>query len=88
MPEQPASQLALRLDPGVPGDLYEAGEFWTARQRQAARLHEVSYRACFKPQLPEYFIERYSRPGDVVYDPFMGRGTTPVQAALVLVHDI
>ena len=87
-----ASQLALRLDPSVPtaeadrrarepGDLYEAGEFWTARQRQAARIHEVSYRACFKPQLPEYFIERYSRPGDIVYDPFMGRGTTPVQAA-------
>src|SRR5437870_5470672 len=23
-------------------------EFWTARQRQASSLHEVSYRACFK----------------------------------------
>ena len=28
------------------------GEFWTAMQRQAAAIHEVSYRACFKPQLP------------------------------------
>src|SRR5215207_154864 len=27
-------------------------EYWTARQRQASSLHEVSYRACFKPQLP------------------------------------
>lgn len=57
-------------------------EFWTARQRQASSLHEVSYRACFKPQLPRFFIERLTKPGDVVYDPFMGRGTTPVEAAL------
>lgn len=58
-------------------------EFWTARQRQAGRLHEISYRACFKPQLPRFFIERLTRPGEVVYDPFMGRGTTPLEAALL-----
>jgi hypothetical protein len=52
-------------------------EFWTARQRQAHSLHEVSYRACFKPQLPRFFIERLTRPGDAVYDPFMGRATAP-----------
>ena len=58
-------------------------EFWTSGQRKASRLHEVSYRACFKPQLPAFFIERLTRPGDAVYDPFMGRGTTPLQAALM-----
>jgi len=58
-------------------------EFWTAKQRQASSLHEVSYRACFKPQLPRFFIERLTRPGDIVYDPFMGRGTTLVEAALL-----
>jgi hypothetical protein len=58
-------------------------EFWTAKQRQASSLHEVSYRACFKPQLPRFFIERLTQPGDVVYDPFMGRGTTPVESALL-----
>jgi hypothetical protein len=58
-------------------------EFWTARQRQASSLHEVSYRACFKPQLPRFFIERLTKPGDRVYDPFMGRGTTVVEAALL-----
>lgn len=61
---------------------YVAGEFWTSGQRQAANLHEVSYRACFKPQLPAYFIKRYSSSGDVVYDPFSGRGTTAIEAAL------
>ena len=58
-------------------------EFWTARQRQASSLHEISYRACYKPQLPRFFIERLTQPGDVVYDPFMGRGTTPIEAALL-----
>ncbi len=58
-------------------------EFWTARQRQASSLHEVSYRACFKPQVPRFFIERLTAPGEVVYDPFMGRGTTVLEAALL-----
>jgi hypothetical protein len=58
-------------------------EFWTSRQRAAHSLHEVSYRACFKPQLPRFFIERLTAPAGVVYDPFMGRGTTVLEAALL-----
>jgi len=58
-------------------------EFWTAKQRQASSLQEISYRACFKPQLPRFFIERLTQPGEVVYDPFMGRGTTVLEAALL-----
>ena len=58
-------------------------EFWTAKQRAASSLQEISYRACFKPQLPRFFIERLTRPGEVVYDPFMGRGTTLIEAALM-----
>lgn len=61
--------------------VYE-GELWTALQRQASCIHEISYRACYKPQLPAYFIERLTEPGDLVYDPFSGRGTTAVEAAL------
>lgn len=60
-----------------------ANEFWTARQRAAHSLHEVSYRACFKPQLPRFFIERLTKPGERVYDPFMGRGTTLIEAGLL-----
>jgi hypothetical protein len=58
-------------------------EFWTSKQRQAANLHEISYRACYKPQLPRHFIERLTRPGERVYDPFSGRGTTALEAALL-----
>ena len=42
-------------------------EMWTALQRQASSIHEISYRGCYKPQLPAYFIERFTQPGDVIY---------------------
>lgn len=58
-------------------------EFWTAKQRQANSLHEISYRACFKPQLPLFFIELFTKEQDIVYDPFSGRGTTILEAALL-----
>ncbi len=58
-------------------------EFWTAKQRQANSLHEVSYRACFKPQLPRFFIELFTAENEIVYDPFNGRGTTVIEAALL-----
>ena len=58
-------------------------EFWTSKQRAAHSLHEISYRACFKPQLPKFFIERLTDEGDIVYDPFMGRGTTLLEATIL-----
>jgi hypothetical protein len=58
-------------------------EFWTNRQRAANSLHEISYRACFKPQLPRFFIGRLTQDGERVYDPFSGRGTTALEAALL-----
>lgn len=73
---------STHVDRSGPVPVY-TNEFWTAKQRAASSLHEVSYRACFKPQLPRFFIDRLTWPGDVVYDPFMGRGTTLVEAALM-----
>ena len=58
-------------------------EFWTSKQRAASSLHEISYRACFKPQLPRFFIERLTEADDTIYDPFLGRGTTIIEAALL-----
>lgn len=70
-------QTVETSDGGIP---YYVNEFWTAGQRQAHSIHEISYRACFKAQLPEFFISRLTSIGDWVYDPFMGRGTTLVEA--------
>lgn len=57
-------------------------EFWTSKQRDAHSLHEISYRACFKPQLPNFFIKKLTREGDIIFDPFMGRGTTLLEGVL------
>ena len=58
-------------------------EFWTAKQRQSNSIHEISYRACYKPELPNFFIDIFTKEGDIVYDPFAGRGTTLIEAALM-----
>jgi site-specific DNA-methyltransferase (adenine-specific) len=38
--------------------------------------------AMFPPNLPHYFIQKCTEPGDVVLDPFCGRGTAPLEACL------
>ncbi|HPS00019.1 MAG TPA: DNA methyltransferase [Candidatus Sumerlaeota bacterium] len=46
-------------------------------------LHTMCpYPGMFPPRLPHYFIQKFTRPGDVVFDPFSGRGTTALQACL------
>ncbi|HNJ34733.1 MAG TPA: site-specific DNA-methyltransferase, partial [Leptospiraceae bacterium] len=57
---------------------------WTARQRQMHPIHyTISYRGSFKPELPDFFINRYLKVPGVVLDPFGGRGTTTLQANLL-----
>ena len=58
------------------------GEFWTAKQRQGSSIHEISYRACFKSQLPLFFIQKLTNKNSVVFDPFIGRGTTIIESVL------
>ena len=44
-------------------------------------VHSIHpYLGKFIPQLVEVFLHRYFRPGDCVYDPFVGSGTTLVEA--------
>lgn len=58
-------------------------EYWTSKQRQSSSIHEISYRACFKAQLPRFFIQLLTLPGDTIYDPFSGRGTTVIEAGIL-----
>jgi hypothetical protein len=74
--------LVEPLDPMEPALRKYTNEFWTSRQRQASSIHEISYRACFKPQLPRFFMSLLTKKGDIVYDPFSGRGTTVLEAGL------
>lgn len=52
-----------------------------APRRWGHPLHSLcSYFAMFPPQIPHVFIRWLTDPGDVVYDPFSGRGTVPMEA--------
>jgi hypothetical protein len=75
-----AGQLALELPSALPALAVEPE--WKEQARLWGHsLHPMcSYLASFPAALAHAFIARYSRPGDVVLDPFSGRGTAPLQA--------
>ncbi|MDQ6796161.1 MAG: site-specific DNA-methyltransferase [Chloroflexota bacterium] len=79
-PSASAGQLALELPLELPAIAIEPE--WKDQQRLWGHsFHPMcSYLASFPAALAHAFIGRYSRPGDVVLDPFSGRGTTPLQA--------
>jgi DNA modification methylase len=58
---------------------------WTSKQKALHSLHyTVSYRASFKPELPEFFINKYlGGKNKTVLDPFGGRGTTILQSNIM-----
>jgi len=48
------------------------------------RLHTVcSYMAMFPPSVPNHFVRKFSKPNDVVLDPFSGRGTTVLESCIL-----
>jgi hypothetical protein len=78
--QQTDGQLALQLPSELPHLAIEPE--WKDQQRLWGHsFHPMcSYLASFPAGLAHAFIARYTRPGDVVLDPFSGRGTTPLQA--------
>ncbi|MFN8620186.1 MAG: DNA methyltransferase [Chloroflexota bacterium] len=81
MPEH--AQLPLPLEPAdlpalsLPAD-------WKEQPRSFGHaFHPLcTYLGGLPPAMAHALIERFSRPGDVVLDPFCGRGTVPLQATL------
>lgn len=58
-----------------------ANEYKQHSYREFSKIHQMTaYLAMFPPNLPHYFIERFSKVGDLVFDPFSGRGTTAFEA--------
>lgn len=54
----------------------------STNKKWKCQLHNMcSYLAMFPPALPNYFIEQFTQPDDMVLDPFSGRGTTLLEAA-------
>lgn len=71
------SERAPRLA-GLPDRWHRAPRRW------GHDIHSIcSYMAMFPPSMPHVFIEWLTEPGDVVFDPFCGRGTAPAEACLM-----
>lgn len=75
-----ATQLDLALVPALPR-LTIAPDWKDQPRLWGHSFHPMcSYLASFPAALAHAFVARWSRPGDVVLDPFSGRGTAPLQA--------
>ena len=53
---------------------------WIIHERDKSGAHSNVYHGNFVPQIPNQLIRRFTRPGDIVLDPFLGSGTTLIEA--------
>ncbi len=77
---------AIRIEGNIPADLpiRNGKRFLFISKDQRAFTHGIhKYPAKFFPELPRWIIERYSQPGALVLDPFMGSATTNLEASLL-----
>lgn len=60
----------------------ETNTVWAFSDRGKWATHDAKYRGNWSPYIPRNIILRYSKEGDTVLDPFVGGGTTAVEAKL------
>ena len=54
--------------------------FWIIPERDNTGKHSGFYHGNFIPQIPRQLILRYTKKDDIVFDPFVGSGTTAYEA--------
>ncbi len=54
--------------------------FWNVESRDRSEMHDAGYWGNFVPLIPRQLMLRYTKPGDLVLEPFMGAGTTLFEA--------
>jgi len=54
--------------------------FWDIDQRQKGGQRKADFHGNFVPQIPYQMMVRYTKEGDWVLDPFLGYGTTALEA--------
>lgn len=58
----------------------ETDSLWIIDKRDNSGAHDGHYHGNFVPQIPRQLLSRYTKEGDWVLDPFMGSGTTLIEA--------
>jgi DNA modification methylase len=61
---------------------------WLIPERDSTGAHAADYHGNFIPQIPHQMMLRYTKRGDHVLDPFMGMGTTMIEAQRLGRHAI
>ena len=61
----------------------ETTTVWSFKQRGNWATHDGRYRGNWSPYIPRNVIIKYSKPGEVVLDYFVGGGTTAIEAKLL-----
>jgi SAM-dependent methyltransferase len=75
---------AARIRRWQPSDFrLETTTVWSFKERGRWATHDGRYRGNWSPYIPRNIILRYSRPGDLILDYFVGGGTTAVEAKLL-----
>ena len=53
---------------------------WILDARDSSGAHQADYHGNFIPQIPNQLLRRFTKAGDIVLDPFVGSGTTAIEA--------
>ena len=53
---------------------------WIIKKRDNTGVHSGDYHGNFVPQIPRQLMLRYTKKGDYILDPFLGSGTTLIEA--------
>jgi len=79
-------ETLIRVDGDIPADLpvSDGQRFLFISYDQSKYSHGIhKYPAKFFPELPRWLINRYSKPNDLILDPFAGSATTNIEALLL-----
>lgn len=80
-----------RVDGNIPVDIdiKQGDRFLFISYDQSRYTHGLhKYPAKFFPELPRWLIQRYSKPNDIILDPFSGSGTSNIEANIFGRHSV
>jgi DNA modification methylase len=69
----------LNLDNWKESEIW-TDSLWIISERDKSGKHSGFYHGNFVPQIPRQLILRYTKKDDIVFDPFVGSGTTAYEA--------
>ncbi len=61
-------------------DHIETGSLWLFNERARGNGHKFDYHGNYIPQIAHQLYTRYTKPGDVILDMFLGSGTSAIEA--------